>query len=214
MGIVIPEKVIYSSYQEFEEQKRLCKACSVGSDYNCVVCSDGCKEKPIVMVVGEAAGQTETEIGKPFVGKAGKLLRSKLNKFGFRTHNTIITNVIPCRPLNNKFPDDTKMVQECVNRWLAIEISILKPKFIILLGNQPLKYVLGQSGITSNRGIWYEHCGIKIMPTYHPSYVIRKLNMSDGADIEAEFEMDLREVAVAANFFHPENLTGVTCVVS
>jgi len=192
--------LIYSSYKEFESKKILCRECPIGLVYDCVVLSDGCKTNPIVMVIGEAAGQTEIEFKQPFVGKAGKLLRYTLNKFGFRTHNTIITNVIPCRPLDNKFPTDIKMVQECVSRWLSVEIEMLKPKFMVLLGNQPLRFLLGRSGITSCRGEWFEKDGIKMMPTYHPSYVIRKSHMSDGVSVQAEFEGDIHAVAEAAGF--------------
>jgi uracil-DNA glycosylase family 4 len=194
---------IYNSYQEFELKKSSCRECPVGLVYNCVVLSDGCKENPVVMISGESPGSEELTKGLPFVGKAGKLLRSTLNKFGFRTYNTIITNVIPCRPLDNKFPTDTKMVQECVERWLSVEMDILKPKFMILLGNQPFKFVLGKSGITSWRGTWFEKDGIKMMPTYHPSYVIRKSHMSDGEDVKAEFEADISLVAEAAGFSLP-----------
>lgn len=190
----------YNTYKEFESAKVLCRDCHIGNVYNCVVCSDGCKETPVVMVIGEAPGSDEVLQGKVFVGKAGKLLRSKLNKLGFRTYNTVITNVIPCRPLDNKFPTDSKMVNECFSKWLSVEIEILKPKFMILLGNQPLKFVIGRTGITSWRGEWYNFRGIKVMPTYHPSYVIRKSHMDDGKDVESQFESDLLSVATEAGF--------------
>jgi len=204
----------YNSYQEFEAKKTACRDCPVGLVYDCVVCSDGCKTNPVVMVCGEAPGNDELWSGKPFWGKAGKKLRYTLNKFGFRMHNTLITNVIPCRPLDNKFPVDTKMVKECVAKWLWVEIQMLRPKFMILLGNQPLKFILGRSGITSCRGEWYELEQIKMMPTYHPSYVIRKSHMSDGAEIDSEFEGDIRAVADAAGFSRPLRLTSQTPVVS
>ena len=190
----------YSSYEEFEKQKILCRECEVGKAYNCVVCSDGCKNNPIVVLVGEAAGQTEIEENRPFVGKAGKKLRSTINQLGFNKENTLITNVIPCRPLDNKFPDSRDLVLNCARKWVFQELILLKPKFLLLLGNQPLNYIAGETGITSKRGKWIEVDQFKAMPTYHPSYVIRKMYMEEGKQIEENFVNDIKQVAIKAGF--------------
>lgn len=194
----------YPTYEEFERHKLQCRDCPVGNVYNKVVCSDGCKINPIVMVIGEAPGRDEVEAGRPFVGKAGKLLRSTLNEYGFRQKNTVISNVIPCRPEDNKFPTDSKLVMDCSRKWLVEEIKLLQPKYILLLGNQPLKYILKKDSITKVRGIW-EHIWpqgllgfISCMPTFHPSYVLRREHMSDGDEIKQKFKQDIETLAKKA----------------
>jgi DNA polymerase len=193
-----------SVYQTFEEKKIACRDCSVGKVYDRVVCSDGSKVSPTVMVIGEAPGRDEVTEGKPFVGKAGKVLRAALNKYGFRKRNTVISNVIPCRPENNKFPTDKELVQTCADKWLFNEMKILQPKYLLLLGNQPLRFILGIQGITRLRGNWYpfvvgDH-SMECMPTFHPSYVCRKEHMSDGPEVIKQFEGDIKRLAERAQF--------------
>jgi len=188
------------NYSSFEEAKLKCRACAIGKVYNCVVPSDGCKTSPIVLICGEAPGSEELEQLKPFVGKAGKLLRATLNKFGYNKGNSLITNTLPCRPENNKFPEDSKLVDMCVYDWLRQEIEITKPKYILLIGATPLKFILSQSGITRLRGKWFEYNGIPCMPTFHPSYVLRKQYMDEGEQIRNAFEDDIQCVADKAGF--------------
>ena len=195
LELEIPSNPIYSSYEEFEESKIKCRDCHVGSVYDRVICSDGCKDHPKIVICGEAPGRDEVDQGVPFVGKAGKLLRNVINKVGFRRDNALITNVIPCRPLNNKFPSDVILIKNCASKWLAQELALLKPEALLLLGNQPLKFLLGQVGITSKRGTWMKLGDIHVMPTYHPSYVLRKRYMKDGKEIITNFVNDVREVA-------------------
>jgi DNA polymerase len=185
-------------YKEFEENKSKCRSCSVGLVYNCVVLSDGCKSNPKVIIIGEAPGSEEIINGKPFVGKAGKLLRSTLEKYGFNNSNSLITNTLPCRPENNKFPKDNNLVYNCVSKWLNKEIEITNPKYILLIGSTPTKFLLNKIGITKLRGQWFEYNGIKCMPTYHPSFVLRKQYMAEGKTIRELFERDIIKVAESA----------------
>ena len=195
---------MFNSYEEFNVAKSRCNICSIGKVYNTVVCSDGCKSNPLVLVIGEAAGSEEVEQGKPFIGKAGKLLRPILNEFGFRKSNTLISNVIPCRPKDNQFPKDDELVKACFEKWLKNEILITNPKYLLLVGSQPLKFILGHEGITRIRGDWYnfslEDRIIETMPTYHPSFVLRKMYMDDGKKIMGQFRDDIKEVARKAGF--------------
>lgn len=210
-------------YQAFEEAKLQCKNCTIGNAYNCVVPSDGCKSNPTVLIVGEAPGKDEVYFRKPFVGEAGKLLRSTLNQFGYNKNNSLITNTIPCRPQNNKFPIDVELVNNCVRSWLKREIEITKPQYMLLVGATPTKYLLGLTGITRLRGDWYNfpdadhpinaisgdevdttmNC-ILCMPTYHSSYVLRKQYMDIGKEIKECFINDIKSVAEKAGFLKPK----------
>jgi DNA polymerase len=192
----------YDTYTEFEKAKSVCKDCVIGKIYNKVVCSDGCKINPVVLISGEGPGSDELIFQKPFVGEAGQLLRPILNKFGFRKSNTIISNVIPCRPENNKFPEETNLVKSCFEKWMVQELLLLKPKYLLLLGNQPLKYFLDLTGITKYRGNWLDFklndCIIKCMPTYHPAFVLRKRYMEEGKEIMKDFESDIETLGKEA----------------
>jgi len=187
-------------YKEFEENKLKCKDCEIGKAYNCVVPSDGNKVNPVVLICGESPGSSEILEKKTFVGKAGKLLRATLNKYGFRKNNSLITNTIPCRPQDNKFPQDAQMVNACVDKWLKQEMAILKPKYLLLIGATPTKYLLRLTGITSLRGKWFECESIPCVPTYHPSFVLRKQYMDEGDEIRECFNADIRMVAEKAGF--------------
>lgn len=191
-----------NTYEEFNRSKSKCNSCEVGSAYKKVVLSDGNTLDPKVVIIGEAPGANEILEGRPFVGKAGKLLRSTLEKYGFNNSNLLITNVLPCRPLDNKFPKDRNIVKRCVDKWLLEEIRITNPDYILLVGAQPIKYILGLSGVTKLRGslhsfqVFATGRLIQCMPTYHPSYVLRKQYMSDGAMIREQFEQDIRRIAL------------------
>jgi len=194
----------FANYEEFESAKKACQACAVGKAYGVVVCSDGNKINPKAVVIGEAAGDDEIKKGQPFVGRCGILMRQTLNEFGFRKNNALITNVLPCRPQNNKFPTDSGIVSECVENWLMEELRLLKPDCLLLVGSKALKFVARRSGITAMRGTWIEmpewHREIWCMPTFHPSYVQRMEHTEEGKDVFDQFRNDIRSVAVRAGF--------------
>ena len=195
------EYVKYNTYSDFDEAKKQCRSCSIGLIYDQVVLSEGNKDNPSVVIIGESPGATEIHLKRPFVGKAGKLLRRTLKESGLNRTNTLITNTIPCRPENNKFPKDTELVCRCRNIWLQEELRLLSPKVALLLGNIPLQYTIGLRGITRLRGNIYQkrlrinrHKMI-LIPTYHPSYVLRKEHMDDGKRIMSQFQEDIRKAA-------------------
>jgi len=198
---------MYTSYKSFNNYKEKCRDCSIGKTYNRVVLSDGNTINPKVLIIGEAPGKDEVEIGRPFVGKAGKLLRGTLNKYGYGDTNSCITNILPCRPENNKFPKDKELVNYCVNNWLSEEIHITNPQFILLIGSTPLYYLTGKKGITSYRGklqVYQDRESgneYSCMPVYHPSYVLRKMYMQAGKQIMADFENDIKELAKMGGFY-------------
>lgn len=194
----------FATYDDFETAKCACRDCAVGEIYNCVVPSEGNKSCPTVVIVGEAPGADEVEQKRPFIGRAGQVLREQLRRFNFTPHNTLITNTIPCRPLNNKYPDDKKLVWECTRKWLWKELTMLQPQFVLVLGGRALWTVMMLEGVTKCRGYWYTPANPELdsqcLATFHPSYVMRKQNLEDGADTVAKFESDLRQVAARAGF--------------
>jgi DNA polymerase len=125
-----------------------------------------------LMFIGEAPGAEEDATGRPFVGQAGKLLDKIIAAIGFKREDVYITNVVKCRPPNNRKPTSDEM-QAC-EPFLFNEIEIIKPKLIVTLGATPLTCLIGtKEGITKTRGQFHYFQGIPVMPTFHPAFLLR-----------------------------------------
>lgn len=145
------------------------------------------------MIVGEAPGEKEDNIGKPFVGPSGMVLAKALQHLP-DTAGVRITNSVRCRPPNNRTPT-VKQLNTC-RVHLVQEIQRVKPKVIVPLGNAALRSVLGEVGISKCRGKVFDSAefGCKVVPAYHPSYLLR----NQSPDIEKEFRQDI-ELAYAVS---------------
>lgn len=149
---------------------------------NCTLCPLHLKRKQAVfsdgnpnsslMFIGEAPGEDEDIQGLPFVGKAGKLLTKMIEKMGLKRKDVYITNIVKCRPENNRDPL-LEEIEKC-SPYLIEQIEIMKPKVIITLGRFSSAFLTGmKSGIKQYRGKWFSYKGIPVMPTFHPSYLLR-----------------------------------------
>jgi uracil-DNA glycosylase len=149
-----------------------CTRCPLHTSRTQVVNSEGNQVSPKIMFVGEAPGADEDAQGRPFVGRAGQLLNKIIEAIGFKREDVFIGNVNRCRPPQNRTPT----IQEAATckPFLLREIHIVRPKLIVVLGNTALKNLLGtKEGITKVRGKFQDYNGIKVMPTYHPAYLLR-----------------------------------------
>lgn len=184
----------FKSLIDLYNAKKECTACSLRKGCTQVVPGSGKMDHPILMIIAESPGESEDEEGEPLIGRAGQTLREVLRatKIINRT-NTLLTNVLGCRPPHNKFPTD-ESASICVGKWLSREITIASPKRLLLLGNVPLKYVAGLAGITTHRGKWIEAMNVRSMPTYHPSYVLRQDGHGD-MQTRTLWERDIEEMA-------------------
>lgn len=125
-----------------------------------------------LMFVGEGPGRDEDLQGKPFVGRAGELLTKIIQAMKFKRESVYITNVIKCRPPENRNPISSEI--EACKGYLFKQIELISPKVIVTLGNVPTRFFLNtNAGITSLRGKFHTYKGIRIMPTFHPSYLVR-----------------------------------------
>jgi len=192
--------IISSKYREFALKKRQCRACPLYFEHRQVVQSEGNAKDPTFMFIGECPGKDEVEHVRPFVGISGHRLRKELRKYKdvFRKDTVLISNVLPCRPKNNKFPDDMKLVESCTRKWLLREINMVKPKIIVTLGNPALRVITGHASITSYRGGWefmytFNH-PLWMMATFHPSYVVRSERSGKNHIVE-QFNHDIAKVA-------------------
>lgn len=127
-----------------------------------------------VLIIGEAPGAEEDKAGTPFVGQSGRLLREVVADTGLDKFSIAYTNIVRCRPPDNKTPSPAQ-VRACLPK-LQQEIADLDPRLIILLGNTPLKAVLGENGITNWRGTTLERAGRVYAPMFHPAYVLRSIS--------------------------------------
>ncbi|UTC67408.1 MULTISPECIES: uracil-DNA glycosylase family protein [unclassified Treponema] len=160
-----------------------CKACRLCERRHNIVAGEGPREfsntegRIDVMVIGEGPGADEDAQGRPFVGKAGQLLDKMLAAIElFRTHNCYITNVVKCRPPNNRdpLPDETAA---CRN-YLNAQITLIRPKAILVVGRVALQNLLEtQEGIGKMHGKFFEYQNIPLMATYHPSALLRDVNL-------------------------------------
>ena len=123
-----------------------------------------------VIFVGEAPGRNEDKNGEPFVGVAGKKLSAALEDAGISRDDVYITNVVKCRPPNNRVPNTNE--RETCQEYLKKEISIIKPKIICVLGNTAFNSVLGGSEITKFRGKIVRKDNQLYFLTIHPAATI------------------------------------------
>ncbi len=127
-----------------------------------------------LLLIGEAPGQDEDRLGLPFVGRSGQLLTRVLEALGIsRNDDVYITNIVKCRPPNNRKPLPIES-NTCKNLLLINQIKIIRPKVICTLGASSLEGLLGQEvKITKMRGLLYSTQDIPLIPTYHPAYILR-----------------------------------------
>ena len=130
-----------------------------------------------LMFVGEAPGADEDEQGEPFVGKAGQLLTKITQAMGLQRGDVYIGNILKCRPdmpagsPGNRKPTPEEM-KTCIP-YLHEQIDLIRPKVLVALGGTAMEGLLDKTGITKLRGNWHTYRGIPLMPTYHPSYLLR-----------------------------------------
>jgi uracil-DNA glycosylase family 4 len=125
-----------------------------------------------LMFVGEAPGADEDVQGIPFVGRAGQLLTKMIEAMGYRRDEVYIANVIKCRPPDNRNPEPDEV--ETCEPFLFQQVAAIQPKVIVALGSFAAKTLLKTTApISRLRGRVYEYQGAKLVPTFHPSYLLR-----------------------------------------
>jgi DNA polymerase len=124
------------------------------------------------MFIGEAPGEEEDIQGRPFVGRAGKLLDQLIERAGLRRENVYICNILKCRPPNNRDPEE-KEILSCKG-YLFSQLDLVQPRIICTLGRHAYNTLLAvDERITKVRGRIKEYKGTMLLPTYHPSFLLR-----------------------------------------
>ncbi len=190
-----------------EKQKKLnalqheelgdCKRCKLHQTRNLIVFGEGSADADI-MFIGEGPGREEDASGRPFVGRAGQLLTAIIEKgFKIPRSDVYIANIVKCRPTVNQAgtrdrpPEDDE--RSACTPFLLKQIEIIKPKVIVTLGNPSTRYLLQtKTGITKMRGNWGLFRDIPVMPTYHPSYILR--NGGDKSPLKRDVWHDVQKI--------------------
>ncbi|MCC7440529.1 MAG: uracil-DNA glycosylase [Bdellovibrionales bacterium] len=164
-----------------------CVACGLAATRQTIVFGEGSPRARLVFV-GEGPGEQEDREARPFVGKAGQLLTRMIEAMGLRREDVYICNVVKCRPPGNRNPEPAE-VAAC-SPFLHRQLAALRPEVIVALGKFATQTLLQtEEGIMRLRGKFIEYRGIPVMPTFHPSYLLRT------PDAKREAWDDLKQVA-------------------
>ena len=177
-------------------QKELgnCTRCKLSEGRKNIVFGSGNPNADLVFV-GEGPGADEDEQGLPFVGRSGKKLTEIIEKgMGLnREKVTYICNIVKCRPPGNRDPEPDE-VSAC-NPFLINQLGAIKPKVIVALGKPASSTLLGRTvPIVKERGTWHEYAGIKLMLTFHPSYLIRFYTLENRKAVHEDMKKVLKEL--------------------
>ena len=160
------------SLEELEEIVKNCYLCELSKSRKNVVFGEG-NPNANLMFVGEGPGATEDNTGRPFVGRAGELLTKMIeNVLHIKRSEVYIANIVKCRPPNNRVPTP-KEALTC-KPYLIKQIEIIKPKLIVTLGSTAYRYLTNDNTpISKARGHIFDMQNYKVLPTFHPSYLLR-----------------------------------------
>ncbi|HJU35587.1 MAG TPA: uracil-DNA glycosylase [Nitrososphaera sp.] len=178
------------SLEKIASDVRGCPLCELARTRKNAVPGEG-QLSAKVMFIGEAPGRREDEKGRPFVGAAGRILDNLLKNVGIERSQVFITNIVKCRPPNNRVPKEDEMI--ACRPYLDRQIELIKPKVICILGRTAHSSILGGSSITANRGKIVERSGQKYFSTFHPASVIYNKSLLSA------LEADLKKLAAEIN---------------
>lgn len=167
--------------QDIQEELEGCTRCSLHEGRTNIVFGEGSPDAEVAFV-GEAPGQNEDQQGRPFIGLAGQLLNRMITAIGLSRQSVFITNVVKCRPPNNRVPERDEV--DACSRYMLRELQIIRPRAVILLGLSAAKAVFNNPRMKLGdvRGNWQQlptqpALNIPTLITYHPAAVLRNDNL-------------------------------------
>jgi len=178
-----------------QDEVKSCIKCELHATRHNTVFSRG-NDQASLCFVGEAPGEDEDLQGLPFVGRSGQLLDKILTELGLDVNNDIyVCNIVKCRPPNNRRPTDDE-VNKCID-YLEGQLQVVNPKVIVALGNTAVSNLINTTyGITKIRGKFFKRGKMWVMPTYHPSYLLR--NNSPTSEPHVQFRADVNSAITKA----------------
>lgn len=159
--------------EEIHDKIRVCPLCDLALSRTLAVPGEGpCPAE--IMLIGEAPGAEEDLTGKPFVGRAGRLLTKALTEAGIERSEVFITSVVKCRPPKNRKPKMREI--EACNPYLVAQMERIRPRVVCLMGNVAASTVIGKQGIATLRGQLFQD---RFLVTYHPAAILRNMTLMD-----------------------------------
>jgi uracil-DNA glycosylase family 4 len=153
-----------------------------------------------IVFIGEGPGKDEDASGRPFVGRAGQKLNDMIGAMGLKREQVFICNIVKCRAYLTDIGKDRPPSEEetaACTPYLLKQMEIIRPKVIVTLGLPSTRYLLkSKASMTSMRGNWHEWRGIKVMPTWHPAYVLRNYTEQTRREVWDDLKKDLVEVGL------------------
>ncbi len=162
-----------SSLSKMNQLANSCHLCGLSKTRKNIVFGEGSKDADL-MFIGEGPGAREDETGRPFAGRSGELLDKIIkNVLKLKREDVYIANIVKCRPPNNRVP--TMDEANACRAYLKEQIKIVKPKVIVALGSTSYHHLTQEfdTKISRVRGEVYDFLGAKLVPTYHPSFLLR-----------------------------------------
>lgn len=160
-----------TSLEAIREDLGDCRRCKLCEHRKTIVFGEGNPHARLVFV-GEGPGAEEDATGRPFVGRAGQLLDKIIEAIGLKREDVYIANIVKCRPPGNRVPERDE-VEPC-EPFLFRQLACIRPQVIVALGSPAFQCLLRtREPITRARGVWREWNGIKLMPTFHPAFLLR-----------------------------------------
>lgn len=168
----VPAKDIASlDWSTLQQLVSQCQLCELHATRTQTVFGTGNQDADL-LIIGEAPGAEEDSLGEPFVGQAGKLLDAMLHAIQLDRQQVYITNVLKCRPPQNRDPHTSEII--CCDSYLQRQIALIQPKVILAVGRVAAHHLLlTQTALGSLRGRKYSYNGIPLLVTYHPAYLLR-----------------------------------------
>ena len=160
-----------SPLTQLRERVSRCESCSLSRSRSQTVFGEGRPDAPL-MFVGDGPGRDEDRQGEPFLGEVGALLNKMIRAMGLPRHEVYLTTLTKCRPPRSRGPEVDEM-RQCLEH-LDAQIELIKPKVIVTLGQTVSQVILERSeAITELRGQFHMRGQAKVMPTYHPAYLLK-----------------------------------------
>ena len=170
---------MYRNFREVYEAAQNCQACALAQTRKNVVFGEG-SAKSGLMLIGEGPGEWEDKTGRPFVGPAGQLLDKMIAAIDLKREDVYIANIVKCRPPYNADPRP-EYAQACMG-YLREQVRYVRPKVIVLLGRIACQNLLGEKqGITRLHGQIFRRKSFVLIPTYHPSALLRNPDLKRAA---------------------------------
>ena len=173
-------------YKDVFSKMEHCRRCRLRDNAKQVVVGSGNPKKAIAMLIGEAPGRTENELGDPFVGKSGQFMFEIFEKFRLPRKLFYVTNIVKCQPPDNRDPHPDEIA--ACKPHLDFQIKTVKPLLYVPVGRFALKHFDASVKLTYVHGTLMESKGVKIFPLYHPAYILRNFNA------RVQFEADVVEL--------------------